>query len=212
VTSQQLGAFDAMPDQSNPWTTLSTKHFYDSPYIDVEEDQVQHRSGRVHAYTALRFRVFGITVLPIDQDGCTYLIGQHRYVSGVYTWELVRGAGPLNTDPLETARKELLEETGLVAERWLEVFRLMASPGITDERAPCFLAWNLTQHRAQPDPEETLSRRRIHFADAVAGCLSGEIVDGPSAATILAVYALVLRGEAPPEVAELLSPQLASMG
>ena len=69
-----------MSDQSNPWTTLSSKRFYESPYVDVEQDEVRHRAGRVHAYTALRFRVFGITGLPIDHDGCTYLIGQHRYV------------------------------------------------------------------------------------------------------------------------------------
>ena len=198
-----------MSDQGNPWTRLSSKRFYESPYVDVEQDEVRHRSGRVHAYTALRFRVFGVTVLPIDHDGCAYLIGQHRYVPDAYTWELVRGAGSLDTDPLETARKELLEETGLAADSWLEVFRLMASPGITNERAPCFLAWNLTQYRARPDLEETLSQRRIPFVEAVAGSVSGEITDGPSVATILAVHARVLRGELPPDLLRLLRRQIA---
>ena len=96
-----------MVDQSNPWVQLSTQRFYDSPYVTANEDTVRHRSGRVHAYTALRFRVFGVTVLPIDADGFTTLIGQYRYVPERYTWELVRGSGLLDTDPLLTAQREL---------------------------------------------------------------------------------------------------------
>jgi hypothetical protein len=83
----------------------------------------------------------------------------------------------------------------------------MASPGIADERAPCFLAWGLTRQSARPDQEETLSRRRVSFADAVAACLSGEIIDGPSVATILAVHARVLRRELPDDLLRLLQPQ-----
>ena len=151
-----------MPDQSNPWVRLSTQRFYDSPYVTANEDTVRHRSGRVHAYTALRFRVFGVAVLPIDADGFTTLIGQYRYVPERYTWELVRGSGPLDTDPLLTAQRELQEETGYAAQHWLEVARLMASPGITDERAPCYVAWGLTATQAQPDREESLAHRRSH--------------------------------------------------
>ncbi len=197
-----------MPDERNPWKSLSTRRFYESEYVDVEQDEVRHRSGRIHAYTALRFRIFGIAVLPIDQDGCTELIGQYRYVSGLYTWELVRGSGPLTTDPLLTAQRELQEETGFSAQHWLEVLRLMASPGITNEWAPCFVAWGLTRTRARPDQEETLSRRRVSFSEAVAACLNGEMVDGPSVATILAVHARALRGELPEGLLAVLRPQL----
>ena len=101
-----------MPNQSNPWETLSSQRFYESRYVDVDQDEVRHRSGRVHPYTALRFRIYGIAVLPIFDDGSTYLIGQYRYVSQRYTWELPRGSGPKTTEPLETAQRELQEETG----------------------------------------------------------------------------------------------------
>jgi hypothetical protein len=51
-----------VPDESNPWVTLATQRFYDSRYVTVEEDHVRHRAGRVHPYTALRFRIVGIAV------------------------------------------------------------------------------------------------------------------------------------------------------
>ncbi len=77
-----------MPDQSNPWETLSSQRFYESRYADVDQDEVRHRSAKIHAYTAFRFRIYGIAVLPIFDDGSTYLIGQYRYVSGRYTWKM----------------------------------------------------------------------------------------------------------------------------
>ncbi|MGF9759481.1 NUDIX hydrolase [Microvirga sp. 0TCS3.31] len=189
-----------MPDQSNPWETLSSRRFYESRYVDVDQDEVRHRSGKVHAYTALRFRIYGIAVLPIFDDGSTCLIGQYRYVSHRYTWELPRGSGPKTTEPLETAKRELQEETGARAGQWLEVVRLMVSPGITDELAPCFVAWDLEHGTAHPDPQEDLSVRRVSFQDAVAECLNGTICDAPSVATIVAVQARLLQGGLPQDL------------
>jgi hypothetical protein len=55
-----------------------------------------------------------------------------------------------------------------MAGQWLEVLRLMVSPGITDESAPCFVAWDLKQGRADPDPQEDLAIHRLPFQEAVA--------------------------------------------
>src|SRR5215213_9090775 len=189
-----------MPNQSNPWTTLSSQRFYESRYVDVDQDEVRHRSGTIHPYTALRFRIYGIAVLPIYPDGRTALVGQYRYLSQRYTWELPRGSGSKDVDPLETARRELKEETGADAGQWLEVLRLMVSPGITDEIAPCFVAWDLEQGAAHPDPQEDLSIRRVSFQDAAAECLNGTICDAPSVATILAVQARAIQGSLPEDL------------
>jgi 8-oxo-dGTP pyrophosphatase MutT (NUDIX family) len=194
-----------MTDESNPWTRLSTQRFYESQYVEVEEDQVRHRSGRIHSYTALRYRVHGIAVLPIDQAGFTYLVGQYRYLPDLYTWELPRGSGPLDADPLQVAQRELREETGLEAENWLELFSLLPSPGISSERAPCFVAWNTAQRGSRPDQTETLAVRRIRFSDAVSAAASGEIIDAPSVASILAVQTRALKGDLPDDLLGLLS-------
>jgi 8-oxo-dGTP pyrophosphatase MutT (NUDIX family) len=189
-----------MPNQSNPWETLSSHRFYESRYVDVNQDEVRHRSGKVHPYTALRFRIYGIAVLPIFEDGSTCLIGQYRYVPQRYTLELPRGSGPKTTPPLEAAQRELQEETGARAGQWLEVARLMVFPGITDEIAPCFVAWDLEQGAAHPDPQEDLSLRRVSFQEAVAGCLNGTICDAPSVVTILGVQTRAIQGSLPEDL------------
>jgi 8-oxo-dGTP pyrophosphatase MutT (NUDIX family) len=192
-------------DQSNPWVTLSTQRFYDSPYVAVEEDQVHHRSGRVHPYTALRFRIHGIAVLPVLADGSTLLVGQYRYLSQRYTWELPRGSGPKTEPAVATAQRELAEETGLRGGNWLEVLNLMVSPGITDERAPCFVAWDLKQDAADPDPQENLTLRRLPFREAIGAALDGTIQDGVSIATILTVQRRAATSDLPDGLLRLLA-------
>lgn len=193
-----------MIDTSNPWTTLSSETRYESRLIRLDHEEVRHESGEPGTYTAIRFKVFGVAVLALDGEGLVHLVGQYRYVSGAYTWELVRGAGDLGRPPVESARRELKEETGLVAEDWLEILNLMASPGITDERAPCFVAWNTRQEAPRPDPQESLARRRMSFPATVEAVLSGEIVDAPSVATVLAVQARAAEGRLPGDLLRLL--------
>jgi len=196
-----------MTDQKNPWTTLSTKRFYECPYLSTDEDLVLHRSGKIHAYTALRFRIHGVAVLPILADGSTVLVGQYRYLSQQFTWELPRGSGPLDSSPLDTAHRELEEEAGLAKGNWLEVFRLLVSPGITDEWAPCFVAWNLDDVTAERPIEEELTLRRLPFRDLVEAASSGSILDAASVATILAVQYRAVAGLLPTDLQTILNNQ-----
>ncbi|MDF2994984.1 MAG: hypothetical protein K0R27_621 [Xanthobacteraceae bacterium] len=196
------------PDRSNPWQTLETRRFYESPYLDMEEDTVLHRSGCTHPYTAARFRVHGIAVVPILCDGSTRLIGQYRYLAKQFTWELPRGSDPTSIPAIETAKRELAEETGLREGKWLELFRPLASPGITDERAPCFVAWELDETEPTAHPEEVLTICRIPFRDAVTAAADGTICDAVSIAAILALYARLLRGDLPQDLLTTLRGQI----
>src|SRR3712207_6392040 len=120
-----------MPEK-NPWATLSSETVHDGPLFSVQRDRAHNDRAGVTPYTRLRFKVVGVTILPVDEAGCTYVVGQHRYPSGRFMWELVRGAGDLATPAEHSARRELREETGLTATRWLQVLDLVASPGISD--------------------------------------------------------------------------------
>jgi 8-oxo-dGTP pyrophosphatase MutT (NUDIX family) len=105
---------------------------------------------------------------------------------------LPSGAGRKDLPAVESGRRELEEEAGLRGGEWLELFTLMASPGITTELAPCFVAWNLEETTPELAPEEELALRRIPFRDAVAAALDGTICDAASIATILALQARAL--------------------
>lgn len=193
-----------MSDRSNPWVPLSSRRIYESPYLDLDEDQVRHRSGKVHPYTAVRFRVHGIAVLPLLSDGSTYLVGQYRYLSDRFTWELPRGGADRQKSAEDEARRELQEEVGLEGGSWLELLRLLVSPGITDEWAPCFVAWNLDEGTASPDEQEDLILRKVTLQQAVQAALDGTIVDAASVATLLALHQRYHLGALPADLLALL--------
>lgn len=189
--------------EQKPLKRVSSRQIYESQYVSVREDQVATDSGPQHPFTVITFKVCGIAVLPVDAEGRTRLVGQHRYVADRYTWELVRGAGALSGS-LAAAQRELSEETGLEAAHWLQIVNLMASPGLTDEENPGFVAWGTRQRRQHTDDTEDLRIRKIPFKAAVELVLSGEIQDAPSCALILATYLKAQRGLLPPELIELL--------
>ncbi|WP_156655621.1 hypothetical protein [Methylobacterium platani] len=84
------------------------------------------------------------------------------------------------------------------------MLRLDASPGISSERVPGFVAWNLSRGAAHPDPQESLRLRRLPFAEAVAEALSGAITDGPSVALLFCLAERARRGDLPSGLLELL--------
>lgn len=194
-----------MTDKINPWTTLSTTRHHEDRYAGYDEDWVRHRSGQEHAHSAIRFKIFGLVVAPVDEQGRVTLVGQYRYVLGRYTWELPGGSGPTGTDPLETAKRELSEETGLEAAEWLEVLRVAPMAGIASEVVPAFVAWSLKPGSAHPDANERISRRNVPFAEAVRQVLTGEIIDAPSAALLLALSERARRADLPSGLADLLA-------
>jgi ADP-ribose pyrophosphatase len=193
-----------MRAMKNPWTTLTTKQQYDNPWIQVVEHDVLNPKGRPGIYGVVRYKNLAIGVIPIHADGTTVLVGQYRYPLEVYSWEIPEGGGRRDVDPLDSARRELIEETGLSAGKWLRFIELHLSNSVSDEHAITYLAWDLTEGAAQPDETEQLQLRRVPFAEAVRMAMGGEITDAMAVAGLLKAQLLLDRGELPADLAAAL--------
>jgi 8-oxo-dGTP pyrophosphatase MutT (NUDIX family) len=191
-------------NQPNPWSLIQRNAKFDCPYFTVHSDTVTHRGRKQRSYNHIHKKNFGIAVVPIDNDGSTTLIGQYRYPLDRFTWEVTRGGGRRDAPPIDSAKRELSEETGYRADHWLELFAASASPGTTDSIAPGFVAWGLHRGEPHPDPEELITQRRVPFSTAVAMAISGEIADLASIAAILSIEARFRRGELPSDLASFL--------
>ncbi|WP_299438182.1 NUDIX hydrolase [uncultured Rhodospira sp.] len=192
------------PDH-NPWTTLSSDRVYENPWIQVTEHQVLTPAGSPGIYGVVHFRNLSVCVLPVDADGTVTLVGQFRYPLQAWSWELPEGGCPLGTDPLDTACRELREETGLIAGHWAEVLRLHLSNCVSDEAGVSFLAWDLTPGPSEPEDTEKLEVRRVPFAEAVRMAETGAITDAHSIATLFRVRLMALAGSLPEPVATRLA-------
>ena len=95
------------------------------------------------------------------------------------------GGGPLDIDPLESAKRELKEETGLIAKDWQELMKLHTSNSVTDERGLVYVARNLTQGETAFEETEDLLIQKLPIEEAIERVLSGEITDAISVAGLL---------------------------
>ena len=176
------------PSPENPWITHTTRTVYENPWIRVTESAVTNPSGGPGIYGVVHFKNRAIGILPVDDEGHTWLVGQYRYTLGTYEWEIPEGGCPEGESPLEAARRELREETGLIARHYRVLLdHLALSNSVSDERATIYLATDLTQAEAQPEETEALRVRRLPLAEAVAMARRGEITDSISVMALLAV-------------------------
>ena len=179
---------------NGPWTIRASRTAYENPWITVQHDEVTRPDGSPGTYGVVRFANVAVGVLPLFGDGTTVLVGQHRYPFGAYSWELPEGGAPHAEDPADAARRELAEETGLVAAGLAEIGRAHLSNSVTDERSVMFVAWDLTEGVATPDADEVLETRRVPLGEVVDACLSGAITDAFTHQIVLTALARAQRG------------------
>ncbi len=184
-----------MNELKNPWKTIQVKKVYDNPWIEVSHRDVITPGGGEGIYGKVHFKNLAIGIIPLDEDYNTWIVGQYRYTLDEYSWEIPEGGCPLKTAPLDSAQRELQEETGISARKWTPVLELTTSNSVTDERAISFVAQNLSFGVSSPEETEELAVRKLPFSDLVKMIEKGIITDALSVATILKVKLLIDKGE-----------------
>jgi len=179
----------------NPWQTHSIEQRYDNPWISVSHREVTAPTGNPGIYGLVHFKNTAVGVVPIDQDGNTWLVGQHRYTLDQYTWEIPEGGALPNEDNLSVAKRELREETGIAASRWSQLLELHTSNSVTDEFAVGFVAQDLTFGECEPDDTEALKIRKVPLQTAIDMAMDGRITDGLAMACLFKVQLLIDRGK-----------------
>ena len=174
----------------NPWKVVSQREVYNNPWIEVTEFQVLNPSGNPGIYGKVHFKNLAIGVVPLNEKDELVLVGQYRFPLSAYSWEIPEGGGKIGIDPLDSAKRELLEETGLVAHQWEKLLEIHLSNSVSDELAILYLATDLEQHEAEPEDTEELAHRTITLEDAYREICTGRITD---AMTVAAIQHLLLR-------------------
>ncbi|MDB5111545.1 MAG: hypothetical protein JWR67_2659 [Mucilaginibacter sp.] len=183
--------------EENPWKITAEQNVYDNKWINLTEYQVINPSGNPGIYGKVHFKNTAIGILPIDDELNTYLVGQYRFALNQYSWELPEGGGPLETDPLESAKRELLEETGLKANYWSELQRMHLSNSVSDELSIIYIARGLAQFEAEPEDTEQLQVHKVPFEEVYHMVCNNEITDAITVAAVLRVKLLLLENRLP---------------
>ena len=189
-----------------PWVRGEARPIYENPWIRVTEFDAVAPTGRTALYGLVSFRNYAMAVLPLFDDGTTLLVGQNRFAFADYSWEIPEGGGPLEDDPLDSAKRELLEETGMVAQAWQEVMRVQLSNSVTDELAIGYIATGLSQAVETPegDGTEDIARVRVPFRELLDAVAGGWISDVLTVAMTLRAYHMAMTGALPRNLAKAM--------
>jgi 8-oxo-dGTP pyrophosphatase MutT (NUDIX family) len=131
------------------------------------------------------------TIVPLDADGDVWLAEEYVYPVQGYTWKVAGGKVEAGEEPLAAARRELLEEMGVTAERWTELGAYYLTSGISPQTSYLYLARDLTIGEARREGTEHMTLRKVPLREAVAACLRGEVRDAPTALALLRVWLLL---------------------
>ncbi len=124
-------------------------------------------------------------MLALDERGRVLLIRQYRLPVRQRLWELPAGTRDPGETPLQTARRELIEETGFRARRWKKLLRFYPSPGFCDEEMVIYVARGLTEGEASPEPYEKIEKRWFEWDEAVEMVRRGRIRDSKTVVALL---------------------------
>lgn len=183
-----------MNEQLNPWQVLEEKKIYENPWIKLTEFDVINPSGGKGIYGKVHFKSIAVGALALDEELNTYLVGQYRFPLDRYSWEIPEGGGAFGVDPVESAKRELLEETGLVATDWTQIIEMHLSNSVSDEYAVIYLARGLQQETASPEETEQLQVKKLPFEEVYQMVERGQITDSMSVAAILKVKLMLADG------------------
>jgi len=177
------------------WHTKSSKIVYENPFMIVHEDQVLLPNGKPGLYGYIDSKSDSVYVVPVDDEGNTYIIQQERYTLKQKTWECV--AGRTDGQAVEiAAKRELLEETGLQANSLTVLGDVQVANGISTFKSTFCIARNLTKLSSTFDQEDgILAIRKLPLASIPDKILAGDITCSQSIAAFFMAIAYLNKPE-----------------
>lgn len=155
---------------------LKSDLVYQGSFLKVLRDEVELPNGKKSTREYIPHPGAAM-IIPVNGQGNLIMLKQFRYAVQSVFIEFPAGKIDKGEDPLQTAKRELQEETGLIASKYQHLTTIHPVIGYSDERIEIYLAHDMTQAQARLDDEEFLDVFEISFDEAMALMKKGEITD-----------------------------------
>jgi ADP-ribose pyrophosphatase len=174
--------------------TYNRKIIFNGLVVDIEQMEVEIGEKGRHTFQIIR-HPGGAGVLPVHDDGTISLIRQLRPAVDSFLLEIPAGRLSPDEPPLDCARRELQEETGMTATTFIPMGMIHSTPGVLDETIHLFAATGISQGKAEPEAYEEIEVLRLPLKDALNMALDGSISDGKTLAALFRWQLMQLSGK-----------------
>ena len=155
---------------------ISNQCVYEGNFLHMYQDKIIMPDGKLSVREYVT-HPGGVVIIPLLANGDLVLERQHRYPLHQNFYELPAGKIEHNEDPLASAKRELLEETGYIASEWRYITTLYPCIGYSNEKQMYFLAEGLDLRGACPDDGENIEIFTLSFSEALEWVRTGKITD-----------------------------------
>ena len=169
---------------------LTSKQIFDGKVVKLFVDTVELPDGKEAIREIVR-HPGAVCVIPVTPEGDVIMVKQYRYAFEQIMLEIPAGKLEPGEDPLEAVKRELEEESGVVAGNIEYMGEIFTTVAIFDEKIHAYLATDLVYKNAHPDEDEFLETERMPFDALLALCMSGEVQDAKTVAAVLKVKVLL---------------------
>jgi 8-oxo-dGTP pyrophosphatase MutT (NUDIX family) len=170
---------------NNPWKTLSSKTVYQNPWMRVREDVVVRPDGSNGIYGVMESKD-SVVVVAMNDKNDIYLIRSFSYPASAWRWGLPGGGGD-GEHPEVASKRELAEETGIIADKWTFLGRTRVSSGLTTECMAAYLAQDLTfGDRIAADDKDIIEHGRFVSVEEIDSMIANDEIDDTQ--TITGIY------------------------
>jgi ADP-ribose pyrophosphatase len=159
--------------------TVSVKHIYKGNIINVDLVTVTLPDGRTATRDIIRHPGASV-IIPLNEKGEIYMVKQYRKPLESVFLEIPAGKLDPGEDPLACAKRELMEETGLKAEKIIYLASIHSTPGFSDEVLHMYAAVGLVEGESCADTDEFISTEKYRVEDLTDMIFSGKITDAKS--------------------------------
>ena len=173
--------------------TVSVDYKFKGEVINLRVDTVCTPSGN-NATREIVEHPGGVCVVPLDEEGNVIMEWQYRRPFDCNLFEIPAGKLYPGEDPLECGKRELEEETGFRARKYISLGKMYPTPGFCGEILHMYLALDLYEGEKNPDEDEFIEIERVPLSVLVEKVLSGEIIDGKTALALMKVNEMKNRG------------------
>lgn len=159
--------------------TISSQPIFNGKIVKLRVDTVALPDGRESTREIVEHRG-AVAIVVVNGDKELFMVRQYRKPVEKILLEIPAGTLEENEDPIDCARRELSEETGLTAAHWEPILFYYSAPGFSDELLHLYMATGLEPGDTHPDQDEFLELVKLPLAEAYRQIFNGTIVDGKS--------------------------------
>jgi ADP-ribose pyrophosphatase len=163
---------------------IERKTVYEGRIVNVRADVAELHNGK-RVFREVVEHPGGVAIVPVTEDGNVLMVRQYRYPMGEELLEIPAGKLERGENPMDCAVRELSEETGCTAGKWVSLGATYPSPGFCEEILHLYLATELTRGAAHPDEDEFLSAEEVSFPALTEMIADNKLPDGKTVTGVL---------------------------